>query len=163
MMIASSVRQIKMIPFRRFVTLVAFAFWQGGFAFYTGVVVPVGTGVLGSAATQGFVTRQVTIWMNVAGAVAVPIFLWDAATTPPFRRSRIALTFLLGVGVTALAVLHPRIDALLDPVGERVFDRHEFMPMHRTYLWISTAQWAVGVLYLLLTPWAWRRADRGVA
>ncbi len=152
-----------MMPFRRFVTLVAFAFWQGGFAFYTGVVVPVGTGVLGSATAQGFVTRQVTIWMNVAGAVAVPIFLWDAAATRSFRCSRIALSLLLAAGVITLALMHPRIDALLDPVGERVLDRHEFMPLHRTYLWISTAHWAVGVVYLLLTPWAWRRDDRGVA
>jgi hypothetical protein len=147
-------------PFRRFLTLVAFAFWQGGFAFYTAVVVPTGTDVLGSAAAQGFITRKVAIWMNVAGAVAVPIFLWDAAATRPFRRSRITLALLLAAGLIGLTLLHPRLDALLDKVSERVLDGHEFLPMHRKYLWISTAQWAVGVVYLLLTPWAWRKMDR---
>jgi hypothetical protein len=148
------------IPLRRFLTLVAFAFWQGGFTFYTGVVVPTGTAVLGSAAAQGFITRQVTIWMNVAGAVALPILLWDAAATRPFRRSRITLAWLLAAGLIGLAMIHPRLDAMLDSVNERVRDRHEFMPLHRKYLWISTAQWAVGVIYLLLTPWAWRKMDR---
>jgi hypothetical protein len=150
-----------MTCFRRFLTLVAFAFWQGGFTFYTGVVVPTGTGVLGSAAAQGFITRQVAIWMNIAGAVAVPILLWDAAATRQFRRSRITLTLFLAAGLIALALLHPRLDAMLDHVNERVIDRQAFMPMHRAYLWISTAQWAIGVVYLLLTPWAWRKMDLG--
>ena len=149
-----------MTSLRRFLTLVAFAFWQGGFAFYTAVVVPTGTDVLGSAAAQGFITRQVAFWMNVAGAVAVPVLLWDAAATRPFRRSRIALTIFLAAGLIALALLHPRLDAMLDPVKECVLDRRAFMPMHRAYLWISTAQWAVGVFYLLLTPWSWRKMDR---
>ena len=45
---------------RRFIVLVALCFWQGGFTFYAGVVVPVGTDVLGSSLKQGFVTRRVT-------------------------------------------------------------------------------------------------------
>ena len=151
-----------MTLFRRFLTLVAFAFWQGGFTFYVAVVVPIGTDVLGSAAAQGFITRQVAIWMNVAGAVAVPILLWDAAATRPFRRSRIALALLLAIGLIGLAILYPRLDALLDNINNRILDRREFMPLHRKYLWISTAQWAVGVVYLLLTPWAWRKMDRGL-
>lgn len=149
-----------MTQFRRFLTLVAFAFWQGGFASYTGVVVPTATDVLGSATAQGFITRKVTIWMNVAGAVAVPIMFWDAVATTRFRRSRITTTLLLALGLIALAVLHPRLDALLDTVTERVIDRPSFMRMHRQYLWISTAQWAVGVVYLFLTPLAWRQADQ---
>jgi hypothetical protein len=147
-------------PFRRFLSLVAFAFWQGGFTFYAAVVVPTGTEVLGSAAAQGFITRHVTVWLNVSGAVAVPILLWDAAATRPFRRSRIAAALLLAAGLVALAILHPRLDSLLDPINERVRNRHDFTPMHRTYLWISTVQWAVAVVYLILTPLAWRKMDR---
>ncbi len=41
--------------------------WQGGFAFYSGVVVPVGAEVLGSELEQGWVTRSVTPWLNGIG------------------------------------------------------------------------------------------------
>jgi hypothetical protein len=149
-----------MTGFRRFVTLVAFAFWQGGFAFYTAVVVPTGTDVLGSAAAQGFITRQVTVWLNVAGAVAIPILIWDAAATRRFRRQRICAALLMAACLIALFVMHFRLETLLDASHERVLDRSAFMPMHRQYLWISTAQWVCGVVYLVLTPLSWRYCDR---
>lgn len=149
-----------MTVLRRFLTLVAFAFWQGGFAFYTAVVVPTGTDVLGSSAAQGFITRRVTVWMNVAGAVAIPILLWDAAAMRPLRRSRVGCVGLLAAGLIALAIIHPQLEALLDLASERVLNRSDFMPLHRKYLWISTAQWAVGVVYLICTPIAWRRSDQ---
>ena len=40
----------------RFLSLCAFAFWQGGFVFYSGVVVPIGSDELGDT-VQGFITR----------------------------------------------------------------------------------------------------------
>lgn len=149
-----------MTSFRRFLVLVAFAFWQGGFAFYTAVVVPVGTDVLGSSAAQGFITRRVTVWMNVAGAVAIPILLLDAVATRPMRRTRLCCVVLLAAGLVALAIIHPRLEALLDAASERVLNRSDFLPLHRKYLWISTAQWAVGVAYLLSTVISWRRSDQ---
>src|SRR3954463_10179322 len=39
---------------RRFMLLVSLMFWQGGFMFYGGMVVPVGGRILGSETTQGF-------------------------------------------------------------------------------------------------------------
>ena len=41
--------------------------WQGGFAFYSGVVVTLGAEVLGSDLEQGLVTRAVTPWLNGIG------------------------------------------------------------------------------------------------
>src|SRR5580704_17366571 len=68
-----------MILFRRFILLLCIAFWQGGFMFYGGVVVPVGAAVLGSEVDQGFITQAVTNYLNGAGAVCVGVWgilLW---------------------------------------------------------------------------------------
>jgi hypothetical protein len=148
-----------MLIVRRLLTLVAFAFWQGGFTFYTAVVVPLGTGVLGSPAEQGRITREVSVWLNVAGAVAVVFLLWDALATRPWRRSRTACVILLALGLAALFYIYPRLDVLFDHDLARVRERGTFRPLHKTYLWISTVQWMVGVVYLALTPAAWRAAD----
>lgn len=139
--------------------LIAFAFWQGGFTFYTAVVVPVGTDVLGGPAEQGRVTRDVTRWMNLAGAIALPILLWDAVATRPWRRTRVTCVILMAVVLAGLYVLHPQLDALFDADVARVRDRPRFRLMHKTYLWISTLQWAAGLAYLVLTPAAWRSLD----
>lgn len=56
---------------RRFLAVVVLMFWQGGFTFYAAVVVPVGQRVLGSHLEQGFITREVTWYLNIAGAVAM--------------------------------------------------------------------------------------------
>jgi len=147
---------------RRVLALVAFAFWQGGFTFYTAVVVPTGTEVLGSAAAQGFITRRVTGYINIAGAAALVFLTWDAMATRSARRIRLVMCLLLAAGVVALMLLHPRLDAMLDAERERVLDRSAFRPIHRVYLWVSTAQWFAGVTYLVLTPFAWRRDDWGI-
>src|SRR6266540_2071258 len=103
---------------RRFLVLVALMFWQGGFTFYAAVVVPVGQEVLGSHLQQGFITRQVTNYLNLAGAVALIPLVWDvvASADPTVRRRQLRWLMLLGIGVTMawLAWLHGRLDGLLD-------------------------------------------------
>ena len=67
-----------MTTIRRFLVLAALGYWQGGFTFYSAVVVRVGEEVLGSSREQGFVTRRVTNYLNAAGLVALPLCAWDA-------------------------------------------------------------------------------------
>jgi hypothetical protein len=81
---------------RRFLTLVALIFWQGGFTFYAAVVVPIGQRVLGSHLEQGFITREVTWYMNIAGAVALAVLAGDllaSSRTQLLVRLRWASTF----------------------------------------------------------------------
>ena len=62
---------------RRFLVLLVLMCWQGGFTFYTAVVVPIGTAVLETALAQGWITRQVTVYLNLAGAAALVMLGWD--------------------------------------------------------------------------------------
>src|SRR5947209_13989523 len=134
---------------RRFLVLVALLFWQGGFTFYAAVVVPVGQDVLGSHKTQGFITRRVTNYLNLAGAAALLPLAWDAAagTNVAGRWRRVRWLAWLGMALALglLAWLHGRLDALLDPGGLRILSRSAFRAQHRWYLWISTLQWACAV------------------
>jgi hypothetical protein len=149
---------------RRYLVVAALMFWQGGFTFYAAVVVPVGQDVLGSHFDQGLITRQVTQYLNLAGAVALLILLLDLLVPGNEGRWLRRLRWLLWLGMVALlgvlAWLHPHIDQYLDPVAREFIDRKAFRPGHRAYLWVSTVQWGFGLVYVGLTLWAWRQADR---
>jgi Na+-driven multidrug efflux pump len=151
-----------MILLRRFLVLIALFFWQGGFTFYASVVVPLGQEVFGSL-RQGFLTRQVTVYLNLAGTVALLVLLWDliAARDPSRKRrwSRWGLWTAMLLTLLALFQLHGRLDALLVIKGRIIRDAEVFHIQHRIYLWISTVQWACGLLYLLATMIVWRRED----
>ncbi len=132
-------------------------FWQGGFTFYAAVVVPVGQEELGSHLVQGFITRRVTNYLNLAGAVALVPLAWDVAADPSVKRRRARGLCWLGMAaaLAALVWLHPRLDALLDLDSQTLLNRKSFRAGHRWYLWISTVQWALAVAYTALTVWAW--------
>jgi hypothetical protein len=146
---------------RRFVVLLAILFWQGGFTFYAAVVVHVGSEVLGSHVEQGFVTRSVTNYLNLAGVVALALWGWDIARTRDSavyqRRLRWACWTLLVVMLGLLRWLHVRLDELLDSF--RILDQARFGELHRWYLHISTVQWADSLLLIFLTLQAWRAED----
>ena len=153
-----------MILLRRFVVLVALSFWQGGFTFYAAVVVPVGQQVFGHL-RQGFITQQVTFYMNLAGAVALLLLVWDLLGAQDAARWRRTMRWLLWGGMTAALLwlywLHGQMDALLVFKGRIIRDAESFRTLHRLYLWISTVQWGCGLLYLVVTMVVWSREDRG--
>jgi hypothetical protein len=151
---------------RRFLVLVALMFWQGGFTFYAGVVVPIGRHVLGGELEQGFITREVTRYLNLSGGITLAVLAWDVLATADRSRLRRWTRVLTWAGMAAalawLIWLHPRLDALLDPAEWRILDRRAFRSGHRLYLWISTVQWGLGVVYAWAMLAAWRAEDRGV-
>jgi hypothetical protein len=152
---------------RRFLTIAALMVWQGGFIFYTAVVVPIGTEVTGSSLRQGFITRQVTAKMNVCGAIALALMAPELCAprsgTGCWQRARLTLFALMIGAAIALFALYPRLDALLDSETESIIDRQAFRPLHRIYLWVSSGQWACAVIYLALTLATWRKEDRAAA
>jgi hypothetical protein len=143
--------------------LVTLMFWQGGFMFYGAIVVPVGSEVLGSHLTQGFITRAVTNYLNLAGAVALAVWCWDVAaertSTRRRRRLRWLVWSLLVVLLGVLAWLHLRLDEFLDTDSFRVLDQSGYHRLHERYLLISTVQWAGAIFLAALTILAWREAD----
>jgi hypothetical protein len=150
---------------RRFLVLSALMFWLGGFTFYAGVVVPIGQDVVGKG-TQPFITRLVTYAINAAGAVTLLALVLDLAAATDESRWARRLRWLLWLGMAATLVvlvwLHPQIDRFLDVESQEIMNRKALRPWHRAYLWVSTGQWACGVLYVWLTLRAWRAADRAL-
>lgn len=135
--------------------IAAFAIWFGGFTFYTSVVVPIGTDVLGSSRTQGFVTQQVTNVLNMVGGVTLLLGFLDfffeiKARTRKLNFVLITTLALLALLWIGLLVLHPKLDAMLEPEHEHVSDESHFYQLHRAYLWISTVQWLLCWVWLVL-------------
>lgn len=147
---------------RRFFVLAALAFWQGGFTFYSAVVVPAGEEVLGSSRQQGFVTRRVTNYLNAAGAVALPLCLWNLVISgAKTLGNRLCWASWGGMAMTWLIQvrLHPQLDRLLQPEVMLVADERAFRALHEWYLIASTTQWVCCLAFLVLTLGAWRQED----
>ncbi len=135
---------------RLFATICALAFWQGGLTFYAVVVVPVGNSIL-VGGEQGFVTQQVTNWMNLAGIPAIAILIVSAV----HLRSRLfwAVCAVLAISLLGLLAIHWQMDQLLEPDTYGIIDRQRFGHWHEAYLTVITVQWcaALTALWLLLT------------
>ncbi len=138
---------------RRFLFVAAVAFWLGGFTFYGAVVIPIGIKVLHGHVRQGFITQQVTGWLNVSSVVALPILLWNTlaiwSSRGPSAKWTLAATWLMmSVVQVELFLLHPALDRLLDSEAREILDFDRFEMLHRIYLGSSTAQWIAGMLHL---------------
>ena len=138
-----------MKPALHYLTAAALALWWGGFTFYALVVIPAAQHVLHSHVKVGFITQEVTGWINGCGTVALAFLLWHRLAEPGgTSRARrwfwIAWLVLL-VGQICLFLLHPQMDALLDFSNREILDEPRFYSLHRVYLCISTVQWLAGL------------------
>jgi hypothetical protein len=153
---------------RRFLVIAAVAFWLGGFTFYASVVIHTGHRVFGSRLETGFLTQQVTHWLNFSGVITLTILLangfvdWRHASR--WIKSCLWLTWAIMAAVlAALYIMHPMLDRMLDIEAHRFLDRSRFHGLHAAYMNLSTTQWAVGLLHLWLTLLVWRAGPASAA
>ena len=130
---------------RQYVATLAWAIWFGGLTFYAAVVVPTGTKVLG-VSEQGFVTQQVTQWLNLIGAGALAILLWNTVAQP----SKLLLITWIVLAFLQLALfgLHWQLDGLLDSQARELIDPERFSGLHELYEFTSALQWLAGLAHL---------------
>jgi hypothetical protein len=149
----------------RVAAILAMAFWWGGLTFYALIVVPTGVEVLGGETEQGFVTRQVSNSINLAGIATLVILLWSASASwrDAGRRAKAILvtSWVVMAGAQAvLLVVHPRLDAMLDAQTHTIADPSLFHPLHEFYLTVTGVQWFAGLLHLLTLMTVWQSAGR---
>lgn len=128
-----------------YLLIISFAFWMGGFSLYFGVVVRIGDEVVGGT-EQGFITRQVSWWLNIAGLVTIGLMSLHLY----FHRSLILILSLLAVAVTHgfLIIRHNQLEALLEPDSMTVLDPPRFALLHENYEFLSGCQWLAAMIYL---------------
>jgi len=152
-----------MITLRRFLVVQILLLWQGGFLFYTAVVVSTGTSVLGSAAAQGAITARVTDALNILGLFGLGILAVELGLSrDPVSGRTLARWSCWWVAFVCQGLLfgfHRLLDAFMDPSRTSVVIGPPFYPVHRMYLWASTIQWAACLVFAWLTIWAWRAED----
>src|SRR5580704_16162576 len=81
---------------KRYCYILLMAGWMGGFTFYALIVIPTAERVLDSMRDTGFITQQVTRWLNLIGAVILLILPWFITAgwwkQPPRLRLGLAAT-----------------------------------------------------------------------
>ena len=153
-----------MTTLRRYLSLCALLFWQGGFIFYAVVVIPIAGRVLQpNLHLRARITDGATFWLNWAGVVVLALFLWDlAVTTDPSRlrrRLRGGAWAVLFVALTALFFLHSWLEVLDPAEGKGPTDTLTFYWVHLTYVCVSVVQWLAALLYLGVAVRVWRVED----
>ncbi len=139
---------------RRYVVVATWALWIGGLTFYGLVVVPTGAKIIGST-QQGFITQQVTHYLNLIGWLAITALLWDVIRE---RRKLLAGTWIVMLAAQiALMVIHPQLDQMLNPANLEILDEARFHPLHETYLSITGVQWTAALIHLAQSLWLWER------
>jgi hypothetical protein len=128
-----------------YLLFVSLAFWMGGFSLYFGVVVRIGDQVIGGT-EQGFITRQISWWLNIAGLVTIGLMSVHLF----FHRSWVLILSLTAVAVTHAFLMyrHSQLESLLDPNSMAVLDRPRFEVLHENYEFLSGCQWLAAMFYL---------------
>ncbi len=137
---------------------------MGGFTFYALIVIPTAERVLDSMRDTGFITQQVTRWLNLIGTGVLLILLWLPAgwrKQPPRLRFGLATTWVVMLmAQVGLFVTHPLIDRFLEVQGHKLHHYEQFVKMHTVYLVFATVQWSAALLQIWLMLMAWRVQDR---
>ena len=148
-----------MTMLRRFLVMLALIFWQGGFMFYGAVTLPVIRELFESQAS--FVTQRVTMWINIAGTIAILVMFFDIYASPlPAKRWRWIMWLAMFVPQPVLVWMHREMSAQMLHGGFRS-NFSDFMSYwHRPYLILCCVQWLAGMLFVWQSLRAWRAEDQ---
>jgi len=130
---------------RLFCVFVSWSIWIGGFTFYFSVVIPTGGAIVGGS-EQGFITQQVTYWLNLIGTASLLILLWNAIAL----RSRllIATLSIMAFCQAALFAMHYGLDAVIDAQSRNVIEPARFRTLHEFYEIAATVLWLAAMAHL---------------
>jgi hypothetical protein len=128
--------------------IISLSIWWGVFTFYAGVVVPVGMDVLDSHSQMGFVTQEVTKYLNFVSLILFIIYAYSLRNkefSEDILIEQIISFSLIGFQLL-LFVIHFFLTDLLDFNNHVVLNKEKFYVFHRVYLIIET-------LILLVVSW----------
>ena len=125
--------------------IIALSLWWGAFTFYAGIVVPVGMKVLDSPIEMGFITQQVTIYLNIFSLVIFVFYAYCLKNEEFTNRKLVEeVTVISLIGFQLLLfLLHNYQTDLLDFENKKVIDIDSFYLLHRIYLIIEALIWMV--------------------
>ena len=130
--------------------------------FYGGVVVSVGSRVLGSDTQQGFITQAVTNYLNLAGMVC--LMLWAAnlwfERKHGVSRFEWGLWMIIAAMLGMLVMIHLSMDRVLDSSSVSVVDSRRFGLYHKLYIGTSSAQWLGSLVMLFMAIRRWNLTAR---
>lgn len=139
----------------RFLWLVGFSLWTGGFVFYASFVVPIMRRELGESA---IITKHVAPIINWIGVIVLAFWFFELSTDRLRPKGwRIAFGLLVA-NAAVLGVLFWAFEWVSATSLE--FDDPVFRFRHRTYLWLHTVQFLLSVASLAISLWRWRQADQ---
>jgi hypothetical protein len=125
--------------------------WWGAFMFYAGIVIPVGTHLLGSHTAMGFITQKVTIYFNVFSLLIFLFYAYCLKNEEIIKDKlieEIISISLIGFQLL-LFLLHNYQTNLLDFKNHAIINRENFYLLHRIYLIVETMIWLV-VSFLII-------------
>jgi hypothetical protein len=128
-----------------YLKIIALSLWWGAFTFYAGIVVPVGMNILGSHTEMGFITQQVTVYINIFSLI---IFLFFAycLKNEEFTKGKLVeeITAISLIGFQLLLfLLHNSQTDLLDFENHKIINQDNFYLLHRIYLIVESLIWLV--------------------
>lgn len=152
-----------MILTLRILLLFTTALFWGGLTFYTGFVVAISHDVLNNPMDGGLITQQVTDLLQWLAAISVvPMAVNGIVIRSQLRRLGSALlvcTGVLSLTVIGLFVVHLQLDSVIDISEVEITDQIAFDNGHRRYNQLTTIEWSVTVVYLIITLFAWKAMD----
>ncbi len=128
-----------------YLAFASWAFWIGGFSFYFGVVIRVGSEVVGDS-SQGFVTQGATWWLNIIAIVTLILLL--ASLWSQRNRWALGVWLVLAACQAILFFLHTQLDAILDTPSQTIRQREAFDVIHEWYEFTSAIQWLFAMIFL---------------